>query len=1043
MEFCLLASVELRVDGQKYELGDLKTRHVLAILLSQPRRPVTIETLIDRLWGGAPPGNARGNIYSYIARLRRLQRLSGGEVRLIREPGVYTLDVDPDRVDFHRFKNLHRQARAIAESGDVEAALHLLREAESLWRGTPLADLSGEWVKGFRRQAESEYRLIIGLRLSLELQLGRHAELIGELYGLIVRYPEDESFVEHLMVALYRCGRQADALEAYHQARVRLGEMGIDPSPRLRAVYERILQGDPELVVPAPPARGPERSRPNGLPYDTPVFTGRERELHRLYAATESVSPTVIIEAIDGMSGVGKSALAIHAAHRLADRYPEGRLYLNLHAHHPEEPPLDPAIGLETLLRELGENPERIPPTLEQRAALWRMRLAGKRVLVVLDDAADADQVRPFLPGAAGCLMLITSRRRLTELEGVHAISLGTLEPHEAALLFRRIVGEERKLDAREIARLVQLCGYLPLAITIMASKLRHRPARGVGDLIAKLSRLQKRLTEIRAGGKNLVRAFDLSYRELPPRQRLALRRLGVHFGVDLTVEAAAALIDCDRGTAEAALEELIDYHLLEEHSAGRVRFHDLLRDYARDRMAKEEPAEESDLATRRLLDFYLHTVELADRTLSPHRRRAQAGASWTPLAVPSVDDAEGALTWLRAEYANLLACVRYAAEHGLARQCIALAQSLATYLDRAARWEDATWIHETALRCSRELGDATAAADLEVELSLALGRMGRYADAFMHVNAGLNGFRRLADRIGECKAQDGLARLNWLSGHNQDALSHARRAVEIARETGDRPSETNALLHQGIALSYLGRMEEAETVFEEAQTIARETNDIATEAMLLNNLGELQKGRGNHAAALDLFHQSLATLRRIGSRQNIAVALSNIATAHRDLGRLDEALHFYRQALPIFGESGDRRNEADTLNSIGHTYLRSEKYPEALIHFQRALTIAQEIEEPYGQARALHGIGEVRRNGGQLAVAEECFRRALRLAQGLADPYIEGLCLWGLGETLNSMRGRGEAEEFWRRACRIFDQLGAPEGRILRRRLESPEIAG
>ncbi|MGP4103356.1 BTAD domain-containing putative transcriptional regulator [Nonomuraea sp. KM90] len=892
--------MEAWADGEACELGSAKERHVLAVLLLTPGQPVSIETLINRVWDDTPPSKARESIHSYIARLRgRLNRRSGDTaVRLSSRSGAYVLEIDPQTTDLHRFRRLTAQARAISDSGDQEDALRLLRAAEKLWRGDPLSGLSGEWVTKLRTSLESEHRAAVGLRLAMELDTGHHADLVGELYGLIHQYPYDESFVEHLMVALYRCGRQGEALEAYHRASHRLVEdLGAEPGPSLRRTYERILRGDTDLAASPKRPRGHAGPLADNLPRDIPDFTGRETELSQLYEELERSPATVMIRAIDGMAGVGKTALAVHVAHELADRYPDGRWYLHLRAHDPHQPPIDPAQGLEALLRLLGEDPQRIPEALEPRAALWRARLANRRMLIVLDDAAGADQVRPFLPGGAGCLVLITSRRRLAGLEGARPLSLDALMPLEAALLFRRIVGQDRRLDSGDVNQLVRLCGHLPLAVTIMANRLRHRPARGVGDLVVKLSRSKDRLAEMYAGDSDLLTAFELSYRELSSERREAFRRLGLHVGADLSVGAAAALIGCDPARAEHALEELIDRHLVEEPDSGRVRFHDLLRAYARERATEEETPKELERAVHRLLDFYLYAADQADRALYPYRRRAGVTVAHRP-DLTLIDRPRSAAEWLRAERSNLLMCIHYAAENGHPTHAIQLSHAVATYLERSAHWEDAARVHELARRTCQETGDREGEARVDLELSLVRSRMSHYDAAFEHAGRGLDTFRAMGDRRGEADTLDHLARVSWLSGRNREALGYAEKALTLFRAIGDRHGEGNALLHWGIALSYLGRAEEAMAAFENSLEIVSETGDVATKAMILNNLGELHFSHGDYRSALGLFREALVILREAGWRQNEAVALNNIANCLEREARRDEALHFYREAL-------------------------------------------------------------------------------------------------------------------------------------------------
>lgn len=1041
VEFRMLGALELRTRGRLCELGSAKERQILAVLIAAAGKPVSIETLIDQTWDEKPPPKARESVHSYIARLRaRLHRqLGAAPARVVSRAGAYALEVDPECVDVHRFRRLWDQAAAIADSGDEDEALRLLREAEELWRGEPLSGMSGRWARETRTDLENRYRMVVGRRIALELDAGRHADVVGELHGLVAQYPEDESFIAQLMIALYRCGRPGEATEVYHRIQHRIADrFGTDPSPALRRTHEAILHNDPALAAPPARRRGPLATN---LPRDTPDFVGRQSELDRLYALLTTTPTAVAIGAIDGMAGVGKTALAIHAAHRLADRFPDGRLHLRLRAHDRTRPPLDPAEGLETLLRMIGEDPGRIPAATEERAALWRARLADRRALVVLDDAASADQVRPFLPGAPGCLVLITSRRRLTGLGGVRSLSLDVLTPREAALLFRHVVGDDRPLDAHGVDEVVRLCDHLPLAITIMANRLRHRPARGVGDLAAKLSRTKDRLAEMHAGDSDVIAAFELSYRELPPDRRRAFRRLGLHIGADFTVDAAAALIGCSTGEAEEALEELIDHHLIEEPESGRARFHDLLRDYARRRMTADEPPDEPRRTVHRLLDFYVHTAERAGRVLYPHRR--QAGRSPSDPAAPTapVEDPREAATWLRAERANLLACVDHAAEYGYPDHAVRLSQALATDLERSARWQDAARMHETVRDICRRSGDPRGEASADLELSLVRSRTGHYHDAFEHARKALSTFRSLDDRLGEAATCDSLARACWLSGRNRAALGYANQALALFRTAGDRGGEGNALLHRGIALWHLGRVDEAVPDFEKALDIARSVGDRPNEAMILNNLGDVHLSRGYHRDAKAKYIEVLSIMREVGWRQNEAVALNNIANAERYKQHYDEALHFYREALSIYVETGDRRNEADALVNIGITYVELERYAEALIHFEKGLARGREIGDPYIEGRALHGIGEAQRGRGRHELARDNYQQALAAARDTTDRELEARCLEGLGDVALHTRGPKSAEILWRQALAIFDRLGASEAYALRARLQAGDV--
>ncbi len=795
-------------------------------------------------------------------------------------------------------------------------------------------------------------------------------------------------------------------------------------------MHERVLAGDRELLIPTTRGRSPSTRLADNLPRDIPTFTGRSRELDRLYATLGSTPTAVAIEAIDGMAGIGKTTLATHIAHQIAGRYPDGRIFLNLRGHDPHRSPLEPADSLEILLRMIGEDSSKIPRTLEERAALWRARLADQRVLIVLDDAERADQVSPLLPGAPGCLVLITSRGRLAGLDGVRSLSLNVLAPDEASLLFRQTVGQDRPLDAHAVDEVVRICGHLPLAITISATLLRNRPARSITSHLARLTQTKNRLAQLRVGDLDLTTAFEQSYRDLSPDHRRAFRRLGLHIGADLTADAAAALIDCDPYDAERALEDLIDQHLVEEPRSGRVRFHDLVREYAGQCVAREEPQDEPRRAVQRLLDFYLRKADQADHVLYPYKHRVAARTK-----VPN--DASTAASWLRDERANLVACSRYAAEYDFPEYAVCFSSVLATYLQQSAHWDEAARVHETAQQICQRTGDRHGEACAALELALVRSRTSHYTDSLEHGHRALRIFQELGDRHREADSLDQLALTSWLSGSNRRALEYAEEALTLYRAVGGRNGESNALLHRGIARAYLGHAADAAADFKESLTIAKEVKNTSNEAINMNNLGELEYKAGYHRDALEMFQAALALFRELGWRQHEAVALNNIANVHQYKGRHDEALYFYGEALGIHRETGDRRNQADALSNMGATYVHLELYAKALKPLREALALAQEIDDSYEQVCALHRIGDAQRGSGLLIPAHESYERALILARDVADPYLEAQCLDGLGEIAFKTSGREAAGTHWRRALDIYDGLGAPEAEVLRVRLQ------
>jgi tetratricopeptide (TPR) repeat protein/DNA-binding SARP family transcriptional activator len=1052
VEFRILGPVEVWAAGRRHDLGSPKEACVLAVLLLAAGRPVSPETLIDHVWGTDPPDKVRGSLWSYVTRLRRILAVGEEAPHLVLRSGLYVLEADPEVVDIHRFRRLRAQARAIAESGDNERAAELLREADRLWRGEPLAGLTGDWARHTRAVLEQERLAATMDRAVVELALGNAADLAGELSELVSQHPFVESIVEYLMVALYRSGRQAEALDAYRQARQRLiGELGAEPGPGLRDLHQRILQGDPGLAAPARSWTGRGAS-PNNLPRDIPNFTGRAEELGMLAEAIVSgrARTAVTVVAIDGMAGVGKSTLAIHTAHRLASQFPDGQIFLDLHAHDPYEEPVDPATGLDTLLRVIGAASGRASAAaeagshasgLEERAALWREQVANRRILLILDDAASRDQVRPLLPGTPGCLVLITSRRRLTGLAGSRSLSLDVLRPADAADLFARIVGPERGRDTDAVAEVVRLCGNMPLAIQVVASRLRHRPAWTAADVARRLSSTQNRLREMRGEELEVASSFELSYRYLSREQQSAFRQLGCYPGLDISLHAASAAGGLPVAETERVLDGLLDYHLLEEPVHGRFRCHDLIRDYSRELAMREDTESLRRSVTHHLLDYYLHKADGADRILYPRRRRPDLVIAYVP-AGPAITGQREALEWLEAERPNLLSAIQYAASHGFQQHATMLPHVVAQFLETGGYWQDAAVAHGCALEAWQAAGDRRGEAQAHTDLCLPRLRAGHFEDALDHGRKALAIFRALGDRRGEADALDRLGLVNWHSARYQDALTQFEESLVIHRRVGDRYGEAEALGHSGIGYWHIGRYDLAVSKFERALQLYRGVGDIRGEGMMLNNIGDVEQRLGAYDDALSHYQQALPIAHEAG-RQAEAVLLNNIGNVCQQTGRHEDALGYFRQAFAIYHDIGDRRCEADTLNNIGTTYRRMGRDDESLIHHERALAIARTLTEDYEAAQALRGLGDTYCQMGRHNMALGRYRDALVLSRRIGDPYEEACALDGLGNALLRTEGETAAWEHWRQALSIFERIGVPEADTVRLRLGLPGPAG
>ncbi len=1026
-------------------------RCVLAVLLLEAGRPVPVRAIIDRVWDGHEPCKARNNLQTYVARLRRQLESAAHEdarcgsqasdVRLSHRSGVYVLDTEPERVDLYRFRRLREEARALLGSDDEEA-VRLLRQATGLWRGPALADLTGGWAERVRLHLEEERLSAVVERIEAELRLGRHADVVTELSHLVEEHPFQEPLAGLLMLALYRCGRQADALACYRRTRrILVDELGQQPGPELQELHQRILRRDPELAPPRRPAVAPV-PRLNNLLRDIPEFTGREQEMSRLLSMAagerQPADTAVAIEAIDGMAGVGKTTLAVHAAHLLSDRYPDAQLYLNLRAHDPAQRALEPVAALDALLRALGVPAERIPPTLEERAALWRAQLASRRALVVLDDAAGQEQLQPLLPGAPGCLVLITSRRRIAGLAGVRSFSLDVFPVADAVALFTRIVGADRAQDTATVEEVVRLCGYLPLAIQLVANWLYHRPAWTVADLRDRLAKTQHRLGEMRSDRRHISAAFDLSYRDLTEDVQRAFRQLGLHPGPDFAAPAAAALLGRSLDETEAVLEELFDLHLLEEPARGRYRFHDLIHEYARDLALRLDSAEDRRAAVRRLLDHYLRTADRADRLLYPHRRRIDLDVEHQAAYTQPLTTWREAQAWLEEERANLLSAVRYASEHGWPGYAARLPHVLASFLETSGHWPDAAEAHTLALAAWDALGDRTGRARALCELGLICWRTGRYREALECAEEALARYRSAGDRWGEGEALDLIGRVYWHRARFREALERFREALSVRREVGDRRGEAETLNCWAAVQSHLGNHQEALDLFQRLLTIHRSIGERRGELKALNNIGDVLQALGRYDEALEHYRQGLAIVQEIGGRQYEAILLNNIGNIHRHAGRPDSALDNYRRALSLYRELGDRRCEADTLINLGAAYLGMDRHTEALSHYEEGLAVARAITERLQEAAAQRGIGDVYRRLGRFQDALARYQEVLAITREIEVFDEQARALYGLGEIALRTDGPAAARVHLEKSLALFERLGVPEAETVRSRLRA-----
>ncbi|GIG56073.1 regulatory protein AfsR [Longispora fulva] len=855
---------------------------MLAALLLRAGRPVPLAALIDAVWGEDPPANAVAAVRTQVFRLRQALEPDRGARQsqvLVSVGDGYAVHGDVDVADF---EDLVRRAE---ESREPRAARDLYAAALDLWRGGALVDVPGPYADAQRARLTERRLTVLEARLDLDLALGRHAEATAELTVLLAEHPLRERFHGLAMLALYRSGRQAEALAVFDNLRGQLAEeLGVDPMPELAALHRRILAADPELApTPSVPATGPAQ-----LPADVPDFTGRSGHVAALRGALTATGPSVPVAAVAGMAGVGKSALAVHVAHAVRAGFGDGQLYADLRG---GSDPADQEQVLGGFLAALGAP---VPEGLEARAAAYRTALAGRRVLVLLDDARDAAHVRPLLPGTAGCAVLVTSRRRLTDLAGAHVADLDVLDPDEARTLLARVAGADRVAAERAAAHdLVGACGYLPLAVRIVGARLAARPAWTVASMVERLSNERHRLDELRVGDLAVESVFQLGYRQLAPGQARAVRLLAVPDAPSLSTPAAAAVLDADRYAAEGMCESLVDLHLLQVTSAGRYHFHDLVRAFAR-RLAGEPDA------LARLVAFYHATLHNVIGASVPPGRVQQSAPPVGEGGLGFDSGAEGH-RWTDAEADALFAVVRQAAsgDEAVLTTATELLLSMRAVLDSAAHWRQFT-------QAAERLRDAGRRAGLPVVEGRARQIIGnrmyfrhRFAEAELELTAALVCARDCADTYTELDSLMNLASLTSQAGRTAEAVAFGEQALALLREhAAGSTREAQLLANMSRDLVRLGRGEEALLAVGDAVRFLGQVGSAGERAHALYQQGIVQRDLGRYTDAVASHQECLMVFRDMRQPLWVALTLARLAGSQVDAGDPAGAVDSARQAV-------------------------------------------------------------------------------------------------------------------------------------------------
>jgi DNA-binding SARP family transcriptional activator/predicted negative regulator of RcsB-dependent stress response len=916
--FTVLGPVRAWRGTQEVELGSPQQRTVLAALLVREGGLATIGELIDAVWGaGDIPGSAEQAVRTYVHRLRRV--LGPGRKAadsIIASVGKgYLLRTKPQMLDLGDFRRCLNAAGAARAQADPAGALQHLREGLALWQGPALTGIAGEYAE-LHRVKLGKLRLdAIEARIRAEFELGSFVEAATELPGLIADLPFDERFRELLMLALYRSGRQAEALAIYRQARALFAnELGVEPGPGLRNLHERILRADPRLspVQVAIPEGATELLPPPAqLPADRCGFTGRKDELARAESLVSAGEDRAVVALVTGMAGVGKTTFAVHCAHRVAGRFPDGQLYLNLRGFDPFRPAVSAVDALHTVLEALGVPSQDIPQDLDGRMSLYERSLAGRRVLIVLDNVHDADQVRPLLASVPGCLFIVTSRDRLCGLVGREDAGLFALDvpsQADATGYLVRHLGARRVLAARrEVKEIIEHCGRLPLAMAIVGARAALNPDLPLEAILADLRDSQGRLDAFSDvdSAADVRAVFSWSYRSLTADAALLFRMLSVPPWTSSNLTAAASLAGLSITQARRAVAELISVHLLSEPTPGRYTYHDLVRAYAVEQAESTHSPEERREALRRGLDHLVCTADVVSTLLNPHRSSLELVALRPGTTIDDVSDHHtSAWTWFTAQHDGLVAAVQGAYHAGFDKHAWQLASSLETFLQRDGDWQDRIRTQQVALAAAERLGDRCLQARAHSSLGNAYTGIGQLALARHHLDRAVEAFQVVGSDVEKSKAHVSLGNLFSSEGRSQDAIRHFREALRLS-------------------------------------------TDPVARAIAVNNLSNEYSVLGSHQRAITLCLQAITLWTAVGDPHGAAGSWGSLGYTYHQLGHHAEAASCYSRAIRTFRDLGDRYNEATTLVKYGDNRLAVNDTSAARNAWQRAVDLLTPPQHP------------------------------------------------------------------------------------------------
>ncbi|TFE37107.1 tetratricopeptide repeat protein [Streptomyces sp. ICN441] len=929
LRFAVLGPVRCWRGPNEIDLGPPKQRAVLATLLLGEGSQVSVQTLVDAVWGTGSPGSAVSSLRCYVYRLRRL--LGPAAIRSMRDG--YRMPTSPDTLDLTAFRGLVAEADQAQRDNDGKTAARCLNDALAHWQGAALAGIRGEYAQTQRDRLERLRLSAVEASCSIRLELGEHVTIVGELAALVAEHPLDERFRAMLMLALYRSGRQAEALMTYAEVRSLLAdELGIDPGPELRNMYERILRADVALITsPAPTQPDPDPARqairrpaPAQLPADPPAFVGRTAQLalvDRILDGGNGISAHVGVALITGMAGVGKSTFAVRWAHRVASRFPDGQLYIDLRGFDPAGPPVSPDRALRAVLESFGTEPTDLPQDPDALVARYRTQLAGKQVLLLLDNARDARQVRPLLPSNPGCMVVVTSRNRLSGLiatDGARPVPLDVLTVGEGRdFLARRLGANRTAAEPAALDEIIRHCARLPLALAIAAARALARSAFPLATLARELADGQSRLNTLsdRDAAADVRSVFSWSYHALTPAAARLFRLIALHPGPDISPAAAASLAGLTAPHAHQLLAELTDAHLLDETRPGRYALHDLLRAYAHELSRSTDTPNEQHAARLRVLDHYLHSAYRAARAYSPDRHAIALSAPAQGVQPeefpPGAERTDPAAAWLDTEQAVLTAAVETAAVHGCDTHTWQLAWAIGHHLDRNARWHDLQATQHLAMEAAKRLQDPHAQAHVHQSLARAATCLSRVDEARGHMERAVELFAAAGETIACAESHRQLSWVAEQQGDLEAALFHAQRSLAGHREADAPGLRTVAALN---AVSWchilLGQHQQALALCQEALARPEIHDRPYLAADIWDSTGLVQHHLGRNTEAVASYERALALYRTVGVAHAEADTLRRLGDTHLAAGRVEPARAVWTQSLALLERLGHADSE-------------------------------------------------------------------------------------------------------------------------------------